>query len=48
MGNALDARSAREALIVEALRGVDTVLASAAARVVASIRALVTPHREKS
>ena len=29
MGNALDARSAREALIVEALRGVDTVLASA-------------------
>ena len=25
MGNALDARSAREALIVEALRGVDTV-----------------------
>ena len=29
MGNALDARSAREALIVEALRGVDTVLAAA-------------------
>ena len=29
MGNAMDARSAREALIVEALRGVDTVLASA-------------------
>ena len=28
MGNAMDARSAREALIVEALRGVDTVLAS--------------------
>ena len=29
MGNSLDARSAREALIVEALRGVDTVLAAA-------------------
>jgi len=29
MGNAMDARSAREALIVEALRGVDTVLATA-------------------
>ena len=29
MGNALDARSAREALIVEALRGVDTVLTAA-------------------
>ena len=29
MGNAMDARSAREALIVEALRGVDTVLAAA-------------------
>ena len=29
MGNAMDARSAREALIVEALRGVDTVLTSA-------------------
>jgi hypothetical protein len=29
MGNAPDARSAREALIVEALRGVDTVLAAA-------------------
>ena len=29
MGNAMDARSAREALIVEALRGVDTVLAVA-------------------
>lgn len=29
MGSALDARSAREALIVEALRGVDTVLAAA-------------------
>ena len=29
MGNALDARSAREALIVEALRGVDTVLDAA-------------------
>jgi hypothetical protein len=29
MGNSLDARSAREALIVEALRGVDTVLATA-------------------
>lgn len=29
MSNALDARSAREALIVEALRGVDTVLAAA-------------------
>ena len=29
MGNPLDARSAREALIVEALRGVDTVLAAA-------------------
>jgi glutaminase len=29
MGGSLDARSAREALIVEALRGVDTVLASA-------------------
>ena len=29
MGNALDARSAREALIVEALRGVDTVLVAA-------------------
>ena len=29
MGNALDARSAREALIVEALRGVDTVLIAA-------------------
>ncbi|MEI6026575.1 MAG: hypothetical protein WCT47_07780 [Betaproteobacteria bacterium] len=29
MGNALDARSAREALIVEALHGVDTVLAAA-------------------
>ena len=28
MGNAVDARSAREALIVEALRGVDTVLAA--------------------
>ena len=28
MGNAMDARSAREALIVEALRGVDTVLAA--------------------
>ena len=29
MGSSLDARSAREALIVEALRGVDTVLAAA-------------------
>jgi hypothetical protein len=29
MGNTLDARSAREALIVEALHGVDTVLAAA-------------------
>lgn len=29
MGNAMDARSAREALIVEALRGVDTVLTAA-------------------
>ena len=29
MGNAMDVRSAREALIVEALRGVDTVLAAA-------------------
>ena len=29
MANAMDARSAREALIVEALRGVDTVLAAA-------------------
>ena len=29
MGNSLDARSAREALIVEALRGVDTVLSAA-------------------
>jgi quinolinate synthase len=29
MGNPLDARSAREALIIEALRGVDTVLAAA-------------------
>jgi len=29
MGNAMDARSAREALIVEALGGVDTVLAAA-------------------
>ena len=29
MGNSLDARSAREALIVAALRGVDTVLAAA-------------------
>jgi hypothetical protein len=29
MGNPLDARSAREALIVEALRGVDTVRAAA-------------------
>ena len=29
MGNAIDARTAREALIVEALRGVDTVLAAA-------------------
>ena len=29
MGNSLDARSAREALIVEELRGVDTVLAAA-------------------
>ena len=29
MGTAMDARSAREALIVEALRGVDTVLAAA-------------------
>ena len=29
MGNSLDARSAREALIVEALRGVDTVLTAA-------------------
>ena len=29
MSNALDARSAREALIVEALRGVDTVLTAA-------------------
>ena len=29
MGTALDARSAREALIVEALRGVDTVLTAA-------------------
>ena len=29
MGDSLDARSAREALIVEALRGVDTVLAAA-------------------
>lgn len=29
MGNSLDARSAREALIVEALHGVDTVLAAA-------------------
>ena len=29
MGNAMDARSAREALIVEALRGVDTMLTAA-------------------
>ena len=29
MGNAMDARTAREALIVEALHGVDTVLATA-------------------
>ena len=29
MGNGMDARTAREALIVEALRGVDTVLAAA-------------------
>ncbi|WP_458238654.1 hypothetical protein, partial [Pseudomonas sp. P5_A2_2] len=29
MGSPLDVRSAREALIVEALRGVDTVLAAA-------------------
>ena len=29
MGNSMDARSAREALIVEALRGVDAVLAAA-------------------
>ena len=29
MGNSLDARSAREALIVEALRGVDTALVAA-------------------
>ena len=29
MGNSLDARSVREALIVEALRGVDTALAAA-------------------
>ena len=35
MGNAMDARSAREALIVEALRGVDTVLAAADAAVAA-------------
>ena len=43
MGNALDARSAREALIVEALRGVDTVLAAADAvgdRLTASSRRL--------
>ena len=45
MGNALDARSAREALIVEALRGVDTVLAAADAvgeRLTASTQRLET------
>ena len=45
MGNAMDARSAREALIVEALRGVDTVLASADAvgeRLTASSQRLET------
>jgi len=45
MGNALDARSAREALIVEALRGVDTVLAAADAvgeRLAASSQRLET------
>ena len=45
MGNAMDARSAREALIVEALRGVDTVLASADAvgeRLMASSQRLET------
>ncbi len=45
MGNALDARSAREALIVEALRGVDTVLAAADAvgeRLTASSQRLET------
>ena len=45
MGNAVDARSAREALIVEALRGVDTVLAAADAvgeRLTASSQRLET------
>ena len=45
MGNPLDARSAREALIVEALRGVDTVLAAADAvgeRLTASSQRLET------
>ena len=45
MGNSLDARSAREALIVEALRGVDTVLAAADAvgeRLTASSQRLET------
>ena len=45
MGNAMDARSAREALIVEALRGVDTVLAAADAvgeRLTASSQRLET------
>ena len=45
MGNALDARSAREALIVEALRGVDTLLAAADAvgeRLTASSQRLET------
>ena len=45
MGSAMDARSAREALIVEALRGVDTVLAAADAvgeRLAASSQRLET------
>ena len=45
MGNALDARTAREALIVEALRGVDTVLTAADAvgeRLTASSQRLET------
>lgn len=45
MVNAMDARSAREALIVEALRGVDTVLAAADAvgeRLTASSQRLET------
>ena len=45
MGNALDARSAREALTVEALRGVDTVLAAAEA---VSERLSVSSHRLES